>query len=291
MGILTDALGKSELFDSVAGLAKPSTTLEPVLNKYAKLLQTGGEAATFPSSKTFEDIAPSGTTRDISGETPVEDVILGGESSDIIVSGDTDVRLKVRPLNDKVVYGDNDPTTNIMSILYETNGLLFPYKPTITLNQAINWDPLALIHTNFDINAYQRTPSVSVSVAAPFTAQTQREGEYLMAVLHFLKVVSKSYYGVSAAEEGTAGIPPPVLKLHGFGTTAFSNVPVILKNYSYTFDDQVDYTLFFAKNDESAYLPAKLQITMEFALQFSVTEQREYFSLNEFRSGKLKGFY
>ncbi len=221
-------------------------------------------------------------------EAVADDSVQGEE---IVVTGTNDHRLRISPQSYEQVLGKNDPQENIMSILWETNGLLFPYTPNVTVSQSVNWDPMALVHTNFDFQNYQRTPSVSISVSGAFTAQNQREGEYVMAVIHFLRVVTKSYFGVEDAQNELAGIPPPVLMLQGFGTHIFKRLPVVIKSYNYTFDENMDATVFYSRNNESARLNAKMMISVELAVQTNLDKQRNQFSLDEYRTGKLKGFY
>jgi hypothetical protein len=215
-----------------------------------------------------------------------------GDSS----SSAPDYRVRIRAGTNSAqveqVLGKNDPTTNILSILYETNGLMFPYTPTIAVSQSVNWDPMSLVHTNYDVLSYQRTPSVTISVTGTFTAQNQREGEYLMAVLHFLRVVTKSYYGVEDAKKGLAGVPPPVLYFEGHGNFIFNKIPCVIKSYSYSFEDGIDSNVFTARMSSlKARLPAKMSIQMELGVQINPNKQKNEFSLDSFRTGKNLEFF
>lgn len=228
-----------------------------------------------------------------------------GASGSLVSSGDDetqrpDIVVLARPVDTRVrllagktsavaaqVLGPNDPSSNILSILYETNGLMFPYTPTINVSQAVNWDPISLIQNNFDVNAYQRTPSVNISVSGVFTAQNNREGEYLMAVLHFLRTVSKSYFGQEDRSSGKAGTPPPVLYFDGYGQFMFNKLACVIKSYSYSFEEGIDTNMFVSRSEMRARLPAKMTISMELGAQVNMNRQRTVFSLDKFRTGEL----
>lgn len=223
--------------------------------------------------------------------TPLDIPTPPSANGSIVVTGNNDSRVRIKAGNNATsianVLGEKDPTTNILSILYETGGLLFPYTPSITVNQSVNWDPLTLVHTNWDVHAYQRTPSVNISVSGIFTAQNQREGEYVMAVLHFLRVVTKSYYGIEDSKKGKAGIPPPVLYFSGYGDFIFRGIPCVIKSYNYTFDENTDSSVFWSRTNQSARLPAKMNITIELGVQIGFDKQKNDFNLDDFRTGKL----
>lgn len=193
-------------------------------------------------------------------------------------SSDPRVRLKAQSIS---VYGDG-----IMSILKDTNGLMFPYTPTIQVSQDVNYATMAMTHANTDYHSYTNTPNVSISLTGKFTVQNQREGRYALAALHFLRTASKMHFGESDAAAGKAGLPPPVLLLHGYGTYMFNNIKVLLRNHSYSFDDNVDMVNVAVANG-SARLPALFTVSISLVVQQTPQAMRKRFSLDEFRSGAL----
>ena len=96
---------------------------------------------------------------------------------------------------------------------------------------------LALTHSNTDYQAYTRTPSAKISVSGKFTVQSQAEGLYALAAIHFLRTVSKMHFGET---DPKAGLPPPVLMLSGYGNYMFNKLACILTNHSWTFDESMD---------------------------------------------------
>lgn len=200
-------------------------------------------------------------------------------SSAVVVDGsDMRVRLKAQVPD---LYGDG-----IMAILKETNGLLFPYTPSIQVSQDVNYTEMAMTHANTNYHNYTNTPNVTIGITGKFTVQNQREGRYALAALHFLRTMSKMYFGETDARAGKAGLPPPVLLLSGYGTYVFNNIRVILKSHSYSFEDAVDMVPVTLSSG-SARLPALFTVTLSLTVQQTPQAMRKSFSLDAFRSGAL----
>lgn len=201
------------------------------------------------------------------------------------------------------VYGPADPA-NILFPLRQTNGLMFPYTPTVSISQDTTYSTADLEHSIYDILSYSKSSSASINVQGKFTVQNQREGEYLLAVIHFLRTVSKTYFGKSDAnvfrdvadqtedatvrklrEDGKAGLPPPVLIFSGYGEMMFSNVRVVVKNYSFSLDENADMVPINLRNGGLVYLPPVLSLSIGLGVQTNPDDLREDFSLAEFRTG------
>lgn len=205
------------------------------------------------------------------------------------------------------ILGSND-SGNILFPLYRTNGVMFPYTPTITTGSVVDYDQSSFVHSNYGYNAYVRSYPKTINISAEFTAQTTDEALYLLAVLHFFRSVTKSYFGVSPYNK--AGTPPPVLKFNYLGDYQFNNVPVLIKNFDYTLPGNIDYVAVstssigssFAENKrvnlpKSAnggytYVPTHLAVTLELDTQYIPIDLRNNFNLDLFREGKLmnKGY-
>lgn len=206
----------------------------------------------------------------------------------------TDTRIRLGPLNPSVVYGNisNSNNSSIIATLAATNGIIFPYTPSITFTQGVDYMTLQLVHSNTDYAAYTRTPSVKLSVSGKFTVQNAQEGIYALAVIHFLRAVSKSYFGTN---DVNAGMPPPVLVFSGYGTYMFGNsgsggLRVILTNHSWSFDDTVDYipiTIGGASGGGTAKLPALFTISLDLTVVQTPQRMMNIFNFNQFASGAL----
>lgn len=144
------------------------------------------------------------------------------------------VRLRPKPAAAMQIYGSN----GLLQPLRQTNGMAWPYQPTITWNQTVTYSQMELVHTNQDIMAYVATPTPKFSVSGDFSVQNQQEGIYSLASIHFLRTVTKMYFG---STDPNAGTPPPVLLFDAYGQYMFNQLPVIVTSFSVTLPQDVDY--------------------------------------------------
>ena len=127
----------------------------------------------------------------------------------------------------------------ILAPLANTNGVIFPYTPQIQVSYAANYEPTDPVHSNYKIYQYKNSEVGQISITATFTAQDTDEANYLLAVIHFFKSVTKMFYGQDQIPLN--GTPPPLCFLSGLGTFQFNNHPLVITNFSYTLPDKVDY--------------------------------------------------
>ena len=177
--------------------------------------------------------------------------------------------------------GSNNPA----AILGQHRGIMFPNQPEITYNQTVTYSQYNLVHTNYTFNAYGGTPSPLLQLTAQFSQTTEEEHAYLQGVIHFLRSVTKMYYGLKEGTNPRAGTPPPVLRFSAFGSNIFLNVPVVVGSFSLMFDNNVD--LKTSANGQS--LPTIQTITMDLLVQQTPKKQKEAFTLAGFISGGLYG--
>ena len=143
------------------------------------------------------------------------------------------VRLRPKPGGVNQIYG-----TGILSQLRATNGMVWPYQPSIQYSQDVAYSDINVVHTNQDMVSYVKTHSVNLTVDGKFTVQNQTEGMYALACIHFLRSVTKMAFG---RNDSNAGTPPPVLLFDGYGRFMFDSVPVIVKQFTVGLPDDVDY--------------------------------------------------
>ncbi|MFA5490751.1 MAG: hypothetical protein WC284_16345, partial [Candidimonas sp.] len=141
-----------------------------------------------------------------------------------------DRRARLRPFDTSVarnnVYGDRN---GIMNLLYETHGMVWPYTPSISVQQNIEYTQLQMIHTNQEFHAYSRTPAFTFTCTGPWTCQNIEEKNYAFACFHFLRTVSKMRFGETDSLRGT---PPPMLLFSAHGNMMFNDLPVIVTNWT-----------------------------------------------------------
>jgi hypothetical protein len=151
-----------------------------------------------------------------------------------INNGDWRVRLSLAPGAD---YLYNAPDPGILDALTATDGVIFPYTPKITMNYKADYDQYALTHSNYKGYFYKSSYASEVQMHAVFTAQDSQEANYLLAVIHFFRSVTKMFYG----QDPQRGAPPPLVYLTGLGQYQFSVHPCVVTSFSYDLPENVDY--------------------------------------------------
>jgi len=131
----------------------------------------------------------------------------------------------------------NVQNADILNPLKPSNGVIFPYTPTISTSYKANYSPYDLTHSNYRGYFYQNSYTDNVTISATFTAQTTQEADYLLAVIHFFRSVTKMFYGQSP----NLGSPPPRCFLTGLGEYQFNNHPVLVTAFNYNLPADVDY--------------------------------------------------
>tara|TARA_B100000886_G_scaffold142587_1_gene96810 strand:+ start:5117 stop:6073 length:957 start_codon:yes stop_codon:yes gene_type:complete len=126
----------------------------------------------------------------------------------------------------------------LLSPLRHTGGLVFPYTPSIIVSHSANYNAIAPTHTNYPYYAYQNSQVDQLVITGDFFVQNGLEAQYWVAALHYLRSMSKMFFG---GEADTIGAPPPVAKLNGYGDHIFNNVPVIVTQFTTDLPQDVDY--------------------------------------------------
>jgi hypothetical protein len=149
-------------------------------------------------------------------------------------AADWRVRLQLAP---GATYLYKAQTPGILAPLYATDGVIFPYTPTISTSYNAKYDPYDLVHSNYRGYFYKSSQVETISIKGVFTAQDSREAAYLLAVIHFFRSVTKMFYG----QDQEAGTPPPLVFLSGLGQYQFNNHACVVSQFSYNLPNDVDY--------------------------------------------------
>jgi len=149
-------------------------------------------------------------------------------------NADWRVKLRLAPLAD-YLYKATNP--GILSPLAGTDGVLFPYTPTINTSYKANYSAVDITHSNYKAYFYQGSAVEPVMISCPFTAQSTAEADYLLAVIHFFKSATKMFYG----QDPQRGTPPPLVYLTGLGQFQFNEHPCVLTSFTYDLPADVDY--------------------------------------------------
>jgi hypothetical protein len=152
-------------------------------------------------------------------------------------NGDWRVRLRLAP-GATYLYKDANVKTSILAPLAASNGVVFPYMPTIQTTYNANYESVELTHSNYRGQFYKSSYVGDVQITGTFTAQDTAEANYLLAVIHFFRSVTKMFYG---AKDPLRGAPPPLVYLIGLGQYQFNNQPCVVKTFNYSMPNDCDY--------------------------------------------------
>jgi hypothetical protein len=128
-------------------------------------------------------------------------------------------------------------TSPVLQPLKDAGGLIFPYTPTITINQSTSYTPVSPIHNNYSFNAYKNSDPGTIAISAPVYVEDSEQALYWIAMLHYLRSISKMFSG----NDPKAGNPPPIVNLNAYGNFVFKNVPVIITSFGLVLDKDCDY--------------------------------------------------
>lgn len=191
----------------------------------------------------------------------------------------------------------------ILAPLRDTNGVIFPYTPTITVASQTNYSQQRFTHGNYNHFAYENSEVQQIQIQADFTAQNRDEAAYVLACIYFFRAASKMFFG----QGKYAGNPPPIVFLNGYGEHYFKDLPCILTTFSHTMPNDVDY---IESRPETELINSELGLTRSTEIfgtgtriptisQMSLNLQPVYskdrvteFNLDEFAKGRLvqRGF-
>jgi len=148
--------------------------------------------------------------------------------------GDWRVKLRLAP-SASYLYKAEEP--GILQPLAVTDGVVFPYTPQINTNYQANYSTYDLTHSNYRGYFYQNSYVGEIAIQATFTAQDTYEANYLLAVIHFFRSVTKMFYG----QDAERGAPPPLVYLQGLGQYQFNLAPCVVSQFTYNLPTDVDY--------------------------------------------------
>jgi hypothetical protein len=142
------------------------------------------------------------------------------------------------------------PQPGILQPLSVTDGVVFPYTPSIQTAYKANYSSYDLTHSNYRGYFYQGSQVEDIQITGKFTAQDSNEANYLLAVIHFFRSITKMFYG----NDPQRGAPPPLVFLQGLGEYQFNLAPCVVAQFTYNLPDNVDYIRAGSPNTNGANL-------------------------------------
>ena len=185
--------------------------------------------------------------------------------------------------------------TNILDPIIESGGLVWQYTPQIFVSAGADYEVHQLQGMNYPIHSYISSRPPELPIASEFTANDIYEARYMLALINFLKVITKSFSGDSAVAQGVAGTPPPVLLFEYLGEHGFNKVPVIVKDYSIQYGEDVDYVPVHYKigsKDTVTYVPTAALVSINLSVNYTPQKLRKRFDITGLTNGSayMDGF-
>lgn len=210
-------------------------------------------------------------------------------TSDAGKLGETyDWRARLRPKNGGVEQFYNKTgmagLNHLLKPLEESGGLVWQYTPVIFLSGSAEYNETMMQGMNYPINTFISSRPPDIPITADFSANNIEEARYLLAIMTFLKICTKAYFGDDAVARGRPGVPPPVLLFEYLGDHGFNKVPVVVTNWSMQLPDNVDYVPVQV-NDQVTYVPTLTNIMINLKPQYTPHKLRRRFSLEAITSG------
>lgn len=203
-----------------------------------------------------------------------------GSAGKVEYKNASDYRVKIN--TDFAVFGEN----NYFNILKNTDGVVFPYTPTISITHKANYTASeGIVHSNFPFQSYKNSQVEDITIQGDFTVQNNQEGIYWLAVMNFFRSATKMFYGASTPQ----GFPPIVCYLSGYGEMILPNVPVVIKSFQTDFKDSVQYIEVADLNNKVQFVPTVSTVTVTVSPIYN-RELTRKFNLNEFAKGGLLGY-
>jgi hypothetical protein len=199
---------------------------------------------------------------------------------------DTRARLALSPGSGQILY--RDPNNSLLSPLTMTDGVVWPYTPSINVSYSASYSGNQTVHNNYQSQSYGLSSVDQITCVGVFTANTPAEAEYVLSVLHFLRSATKSFFG----QDTNRGTPPPVLRFSAHGPYMFNSVPVVISNTSQDFEQAIDYiNAKVGRGDginSSTRVPTSMTINVTLLPVVSRSAQTR-FSLASYARGELIG--
>ena len=96
----------------------------------------------------------------------------------------TDWRIRIS-LAQSADYFYRSTDAGILEPLKNTNGVIFPYTPQISVTHSAKYGSQTLTHSNYTNYFYEGSEVQSITLSSEFTVQNSEEGRYVLACIQF----------------------------------------------------------------------------------------------------------
>lgn len=122
----------------------------------------------------------------------------------------------------------------------DANVVIFEASSPLAETRNAHYEPYPIIHLPTDILAYRNTSSRQFSITGKFVSRNVEEAVQNLRYLNLIR-------SWILPDFGNSGSTPPVVYLSAYNHSNVDNVPVVIKNYAWTYTDDTDY--IFDKNN------------------------------------------
>jgi hypothetical protein len=173
---------------------------------------------------------------------------------------------------------------SVLKPLIDTgNSMVFPFTPSIIMMHSANYNSLQPVHSNYPFPVYESSRVDDIQITGDFFVENSVDAEYWLASIHFLRSVTKMFYGESTSN---AGAPPPLSRLNGYGDYVFKDVPIIITSFQVELAQDIDYIKVQVPGvtGKESWAPSHSVITVSCRPTYSRDTVRQ-FSLDKFVKG------
>lgn len=171
-----------------------------------------------------------------SGSLPIGGNLLSGLASAgaqfVGADANNDWRVRLSIPTDPVF-----SSSAVLQPLVQAGGFVFPYTPSMRISSSASYDDVPITHQNYQFLAYQNSRTDAITIAGAFNVEDAVQAQYWLAAIHYLRSVTKMYSG----EGASAGNPPPIVFLNGYGDYVFKNIPVVVKSFDVELPADANY--------------------------------------------------
>jgi hypothetical protein len=183
---------------------------------------------------------------------------------------------------------DSFSSSPIFAPLVESgNSMVFPVIPQVMVSHSASYNALAPTHSNYSFPIYSNSQVEDITILGRFPVENEADGRYWVSTVHFLRSITKMFYGNS---ESNLGAPPPLVHLSGYGDFVLNKIPGVIKLFTLDMPSDVDYIRVPLSEDSSgfSYVPVLSTISVTFSPTYSRDQVRQ-FSLDSFVRGEYIG--
>lgn len=152
-----------------------------------------------------------------------------------------DWRVRLTIPTDSPVRGVLFENNKLLDPLKPNNGIFWPLTPNMIIQHSANYNTLEQTHSNYPHYAYQNSQVDQINIIGEFPVQNSTDAKQWVATVHFLRTVTKMFFGNKEDPNGLKGSPPPILHLSGYGDNMFSKIPVIINTFNVELRAGIDY--------------------------------------------------